>query len=67
MGNGNAQSGSCGAFGIISDHIKNLNVKLLSQGSEYGADEQGGKQAEGHGSQCIDQIGLDSDVNIFPF
>lgn len=65
MGNGNTQSRAGSAFGIVCDYIKNFNVELLSKSSENGADQKGSKKAEGHGSQGINQIGLDGDADIF--
>ena len=67
MGNGNTQSRAGSAFGIVCDYIKNLNGEVLSKSSENGADQKGSKKAEGHGSQGINQIGLDGDADIFPF
>ena len=65
MGNGDAQGCAGSAFGIVGNDIENFNLELLAQGTEDGADEKGSKQAEGHGSQGVNQIGLHRDVYIF--
>ena len=67
MGNGNPKGSAGGAFGIVRNHIENLNAELLAQRAEDGSDEQGRKKAEGHGSQRINQVGLHGNVYIFSF
>ena len=67
MGNGDAQGCAGSAFGIVGNDIENFYLELLAQGTEDGADEKGSKQAEGHGSQGVNQIGLHRNVYIFPF
>lgn len=67
MGNGDTQGCSRSAFCIFGDHVEDFNVKLLSKGSENRSDEEGSKEAKGHGSQGVDEIRLNRNVDIFPF
>ena len=67
MGDSDAQSGSGGCLGISRDSEKNLDAGLISKRLKNGSDEEGGEEAEGHGSQRVDEIRVQGDIDIFSF
>ena len=62
-GHGRAAHGG----GVAAQVHQSLQPGLLAQRFDDGADEQAGKQALRHGTQCLNEVALRGDDDIFPF
>ena len=49
------------------DPIQKFDPKLLADGVEDGAYQQGTEQALRHGAQCVDSVSLKAEDNVFLF
>ena len=48
-------------------HSQKRNVELCAKGVDDRTDQQGTEKSLCHGSQCIDTVSLQGDLNILPF
>ena len=65
IGDSNPKGSTCCAFCIICDYIEDSEIELLAQSTEYGSDQKRRKKAKCHRTQCINEIGLDSNCDVF--
>lgn len=67
IGDGHTKSCTGCAFAVFSNGLKERYLGFVSKGSENGSDEQGCKKTEGHSSHGVDEIGFDSNIDVFSF